>query len=990
MAASSILIFAITLCFFFFFFLITSSAQPNDEQKPVFVFSWLDDHDKYTAGDTATIKIKVFGNFEPDSYKIPFNPNVSVNGKVGNSTLISGLSMNFGRDLSTWTISFVPILVGVFNVLITDDPFRVLDSSLHFFVDPGPMHPSVSIISWMDYVNEFTAGTRAMALVQPKDAFGNDIPSTNAELSSILFNVTASYKNNSAANILSVTFLGWNNHAHLRIEFIASSAGDLLLFVQRHNQTLRASPLPFKVNPGPVDVSKCVAKWNYGSNASQLFSKMEVFIYQLDIYGNIVPGKFQFDAEIVEKGTNLSIPLADLIFKEFSPGIQLLSFSASEPGNFLLVIYNAKHNTKISNMPYEFTVFVGYCDGVNSIVNGTGLNHSIAGEDAIFSVYLKDKYQYPSPVEMSMLQVQITRKLDSTSVLPTIYPLESLNGEVNISLSGVIQYAPKSQKLTKNEVIVQLMDSFSNPVLSQQAKLKLEIGSINHTDFITWMFVDNHDGLYKGEYQLNDVGTFELCASFDGQHFLPCPFGVHVYSSEYFLRAHDDFISVWEDESIGFNALVNDYFAQDNATIIGFSNPLFGSLLQNNILFRYTPYKGFYGNDSFSYTICDINGNNATASVLISVLSIPPQFVSFPTNLKATEDVMTPKFGGFHGIEMTYPDTMENIVVTVSANYGTITLSPMLMQFWQPIWTEFTVSKDVLKPKAVTLSGHVEVINMVLQSIQYLGDENFYGEDAIKVSARNKNGITDLNVTILVEPVNDSPFVITPEYIILDENGGDVNGSLIYEKGRNKIELLIGDPDALYYRGDKSQFLVILSVEVTSGTLEAVLPAELINSTELKLKDSHQWQPLQNFVTISKHFVIKARGLRFQASIDDCNNVVKQLKYHAAEYGAVLTIALNDMGNYGCFPDCEENMSKPLLVEANVNLIKRRPLSSRTALVLGFMIILEFLVVLSLGGMLLFYTCRCVSSLVKERRSRIKKKDGVAIHTSGEQTVRFC
>jgi hypothetical protein len=41
----------------------------------------------------------------------------------------------------------------------------------------------------------------------------------------------------------------------------------------------------------------------------------------------------------------------------------------------------------------------------------------------------------------------------------------------------------------------------------------------------------------------------------------------------------------------------------------------------------------------------DINGNIAIATVNISVLSIPPQFVSSPTELQATEDVLNPRFG---------------------------------------------------------------------------------------------------------------------------------------------------------------------------------------------------------------------------------------------------------------------------------------------------------------------------------------------------------
>lgn len=64
---------------------------------------------------------------------------------------------------------------------------------------------------------------------------------------------------------------------------------------------------------------------------------------------------------------------------------------------------------------------------------------------------------------------------------------------------------------------------------------------------------------------------------------------------------------------------------------------------------------------------------------------------------------------------------MENISVTLSANNGTISLSSMMMQFWEPIWSSFSVHKDGKEDKELTLSGHVEVINMVLQSIQYLG-----------------------------------------------------------------------------------------------------------------------------------------------------------------------------------------------------------------------------------------------------------------------------
>lgn len=49
------------------------------------------------------------------------------------------------------------------------------------------------------------------------------------------------------------------------------------------------------------------------------------------------------------------------------------------------------------------------------------------------------------------------------------------------------------------------------------------------------------------------------------------------------------------------------------------------------------------------------------------------------------------------------------------------------------------------------------------------------------------------------------------------------------------------------------------------------------------------------------------------------------------EHGAVLTVTVNDMGRYGCYPDCTEMISMPLFTEATVNLITRRPMSSLLA-----------------------------------------------------------
>ncbi|KAM3323929.1 protein GAMETE EXPRESSED 2 isoform X1 [Capsicum chacoense] len=1035
------LLFCTILVFFVSLFpsLTHQLSLSEDMPVPSFAFSWLDNNGTYVAGAVATIMVKVIENFDPAKVKHPFNPNISVNDKMGNSSYISGVSSNFGGNFGDWTISFVPIMTGLFNVLITDDHFNVFDSSLHFQVTPGSIYPSASVVSWKNGVSEFAAGTKASIMILPKDAFGNNISSASHEgLNTYNFTSSISTFNGSIAAMLNFTNKGWDVSGYLVAEFVVATAGSLFLNIDGDNQTLSGCPLMFIVNPGSLDVSKCLLQWELETKYFQIFSLVEGFIHQHDQYGNLVPGLYEFDVEVIENGTDLIIPVTDTQFRQVGLGIQLFSFSLKEPGDFKLMIYHKEQNNSISTMPFHFTVYIGYCDGMNSIVNGSGLNDSVAGETARFSVLLRDAYLYPSLVEIESLQVQVVKEFDSYHAQASIHPMKVVNGtacgsnlncsalndvelaftpladtnldprnmrfnafdvsyipersgiyeirvfcgniplngghpfrkavsagKVNISLSGPVKFSPKVPKLTKNEITVQLMDSYSNPVSLQQSRLKLEIGSVNRSVFLIGNFSDNKDGTYSGNYQATDVGTYELCASFDGMHFTPCPFGVNVYTSEYFPRVQNDSVWVWEDDSIAFDALENDYFAGHNITIVEFSKPGHGSILQYGHLFRYTPFKGFYGRDSFSYTICDVNGNIASGGVDISVLSIPPQVVSVPSQLLATEDVISPRFGGFSGLEIMYSDSTENISITFSAQSGIVFLSPMLMQFWKPAWSISSTSKEVGNTTELTLTGCVEEINFAIQSLKYFGNEDFYGTDTIQVSTMNKNGKNSLDIPILVEAINDPPLINLPPFVIMDQGSED---GFIFTRDGNKSVVFVGDPDLLHYPGNASRFLVMFSMEVSSGFLSTKLPANLISTTELKLRTSYQWQPLQTYVTISEHFMVKAKGIRFRGTLEDCNSVLEQLLYHGDEHRVILIVTVNDMGNYGCYPDCTDLMSMPHFIEASVSLMRERPLSSFFVHAFGSAIIVEFILVLSLGVILLCFICKCAFVLINEKR----------------------
>ena len=106
-------------------------------------------------------------------------------------------------------------------------------------------------------------------------------------------------------------------------------------------------------------------------------------------------------------------------------------------------------------------------------------------------------------------------------------------GEVNILFSSVVMFHQKVPKLSKNEILVNLLDSFSNPVLSQESKLQLEITSVNSSEFSTWDVVDYKDGSYGCSYMAKDVGTYEICVIYENKQFTKCPYIVNVYSSKY-------------------------------------------------------------------------------------------------------------------------------------------------------------------------------------------------------------------------------------------------------------------------------------------------------------------------------------------------------------------------------------------------------------------------------------------------------------------------
>ncbi|KAM0880715.1 hypothetical protein ACQ4PT_033404 [Festuca glaucescens] len=701
--ALSLLTLALLLC------VAPSTAQePSPQQdtnyapRPAFAFGWLDDRSAFRAGDTAVIVIMAFDlpDANVSAVRRSGSFTVTVRGKTGNSTYIADVRARLEGAPPSWNITFVPLRAGEFVAVLEEERFAVGVSTLQYAVAARDVHPSASLASWMYFSGYVVAGSKAFVSVIPRDAFGNDVPRGADDVpGNGYFRVSGSYVNGTAVEFLDFQYNGWTGDGRLSLEFVPTLAGDFLVQVygDNINRTLRDSPLLLTVKPGPTDIAKSTADWKHGTNVLQIFSKMEIFINQKDSYGNLVPEIHPFDAAVVEKASNLSVPVGDLRIEAVTEGIQLLSFNVGEPGEFVLTIFDLQLKQKLSSMAYIYNVFVGYSDGSNSFANGSGIAQSVAGSVSSFMVYLEDQYRDPSPVETAMLQVQILSKNGSSAVNPIMSPVREPNETISMdgpnspdfgpaghqkasAVSTFIStdplFEPRVKRSVRNEVTVRLRDSFMNPVVSLEPKLRLQLTSaniptlVNTSSFAAEEFVNNKDGSYTTHYVARYLGSYSLCTQLDNTQLPPCPFEVHVLGDEYFSDVKNDNISVWEDESVSFDVLSNDYIAGGQAEGVNLS----------------------------SHT------NVASGEVFISVLCRPPHFISLPKQLHVTEDMIGPKFGGLPGIEIIYSDIAENISVTVRAQSGKVLLAPMPMKLQQ-------TSDDVL---SISRGGNKSHLLLVL------------------------------------------------------------------------------------------------------------------------------------------------------------------------------------------------------------------------------------------------------------------------------------
>jgi CshA-type fibril repeat protein len=150
---------------------------------------------------------------------------------------------------------------------------------------------------------------------------------------------------------------------------------------------------------------------------------------------------------------------------------------------------------------------------------------------------------------------------------------------------------------------------------------------------------------------------------------------VTVEVDPYTPSAVDDGAVTLRDKSITFDLLENDSDPNDDPLSLDrITQPANGTVVKNDDgTVTYTPKDGFIGTDTFTYTVCDDNGNCDIASATVKVENTPPIALDDSTATRPNTPVSVPVM-----VNDSDPDG-DNITLTeiqVPPKNGTVTFTP--------------------------------------------------------------------------------------------------------------------------------------------------------------------------------------------------------------------------------------------------------------------------------------------------------------------------
>jgi len=247
----------------------------------------------------------------------------------------------------------------------------------------------------------------------------------------------------------------------------------------------------------------------------------------------------------------------------------------------------------------------------------------------------------------------------------------------------------------------------------------------------TYTYTPNTDffGVDSFDYTIEDVDGEQSTATVT----------ITVNATDDTPLAVDDNLFVKEDDSVSGNIFDNDEKLVDiPVVVVGNTDPSNGTLVLNpDGSFTYTPKPGYYGNDSFTYTLRDNDGDESTATVriLVDPLDYNPVAKDDADNIK--ED------------ETSSGDLFDN-------------------------------DEDFINPPVVIVSNTDPANGSVVVNSNgtytYTPNKDFFGTDTFTYTLEDGDGDKDTaTVTITVIPENDTPVAVNDTNSTNEDEGASGN-----------------------------------------------------------------------------------------------------------------------------------------------------------------------------------------------------------------------
>ena len=164
-----------------------------------------------------------------------------------------------------------------------------------------------------------------------------------------------------------------------------------------------------------------------------------------------------------------------------------------------------------------------------------------------------------------------------------------------------------------------------------------------------------------------DTFTYQLCEE-DGSEEVTGTITVNVTKHTLAPVATDDEYAAEGNQTLALEVLANDSDADstfDVCTEDGYTRPAHGTLALEDQVFVYTPETDYVGEDEFTYTLCDPDGNQATARVSLTLLEptpdLPPTLRSQKLQAYPGNEVTFASLG-----ELTSDEEVDSVTYTLS------------------------------------------------------------------------------------------------------------------------------------------------------------------------------------------------------------------------------------------------------------------------------------------------------------------------------------